>query len=150
MGERTPYADSKVRGSFTRIDTTHTRSHFARAVLEGITFSLRDSKELMSELSGRKFDKILSVGGGSKNKDWLQMQADIFDTEIITLTTEQGPGLGAAMMAAVGLGWFTDLKECAKIFVHYKKGVSPINENVMKYNEVYNSYRKIYDATKNL
>lgn len=150
VGERTPYADSKVRGSFTRIDTTHTRSHFARAVLEGITFSLRDSKELMSELSGRKFDKILSVGGGSKNKDWLQIQADIFDTEIITLTTEQGPGLGAAMMAAVGLGWFTDLKECAKIFVHYKKGVSPINENVMKYNEVYNSYRKIYDATKNL
>ncbi|MFC2476345.1 MAG: xylulokinase, partial [Catonella sp.] len=92
VGERTPYADSKVRGSFTRIDTTHTRAHFARAVLEGITFSLRDSMELMSELTAKKFDKILSVGGGSKNKDWLQMQADIFDTEIITLTTEQGPG----------------------------------------------------------
>ena len=126
VGERTPYADSKVRGSFTRIDTTHTRAHFARAVLEGITFSLRDSMELMSELTAKKFDKILSVGGGSKNKDWLQMQADIFDTEIITLTTEQGPGLGAAMMAAVGAGWFEDLKECAKTFVHYKSGISPV------------------------
>ena len=150
VGERTPYADSKVRGSFTRIDTTHTRAHFARAVLEGITFSLRDSMELMSELTEKKFDKILSVGGGSKNKDWLQMQADIFDTEIITLTTEQGPGLGAAMMAAVGTGWFEDLKECAKTFVHYKSGISPVKENVLKYNEAYESYKKVYGATKDL
>lgn len=150
VGERTPYADSKVRGSFTRIDTTHTRAHFARAVLEGITFSLRDSMELMSELTAKKFDKILSVGGGSKNKDWLQMQADIFDTEIITLTTEQGPGLGAAMMAAVGAGWFEDLKECAKTFVHYKSGISPVKENVLKYNEAYESYKKVYGATKDL
>ena len=150
VGERTPYADSKVRGSFTRIDTTHTRAHFARAVLEGITFSLRDSMELMSELTEKKFDKILSVGGGSKNKDWLKMQADIFDTEIITLTTEQGPGLGAAMMAAVGTGWFEDLKECAKTFVHYKSGISPVKENVLKYNEAYESYKKVYGATKDL
>ena len=150
VGERTPYADSKVRGSFTRIDTTHTRAHFARAVLEGITFSLRDSMELMSELTAKKFDKILSVGGGSKNKDWLQMQADIFDTEIITLTTEQGPGLGAAMMAAVGTGWFEDLKECAKTFVHYKSGISPVKENVLKYNAAYESYKKVYGATKDL
>ena len=150
VGERTPYADSKVRGSFTRIDTTHTRAHFARAVLEGITFSLRDSMELMSELTAKKFDKILSVGGGSKNKDWLQMQADIFDTEIITLTTEQGPGLGAAMMAAVGTGWFEDLKECAKTFVHYKSGINPVKENVLKYNEAYASYKKVYGATKDL
>ena len=150
VGERTPYADSKVRGSFTRIDTTHTRAHFARAVLEGITFSLRDSMELMSELIAKKFDKILSVGGGSKNKDWLQMQADVFDTEIITLTTEQGPGLGAAMMAAVGTGWFADLKECEKTFVHYKSGISPVKENVLKYNEAYESYKKVYGATKDL
>ena len=150
VGERTPYADSKVRGSFTRIDTTHTRAHFARAVLEGITFSLRDSMELMSELTEKKFDKILSVGGGSKNKDWLQMQADIFDTEIITLTTEQGPGLGAAMMAAVGTGWFANLNECAKTFVHYKSGISPVKENVLKYNEAYESYKKVYGATRDL
>lgn len=150
VGERTPYADSKVRGSFIRMDTTHTRAHFARAVLEGITFSLRDSMELMSELTAKKFDKILSVGGGSKNQDWLQMQADIFDTEIITLTTEQGPGLGAAMMAAVGTGWFEDLKECAKTFVHYKSGISPVKENVLKYNEAYESYKKVYGATKDL
>ena len=150
VGDRTPYAASKVRGSFPRIDTTHTRAHFARAVLEGITFSLRDSMELMSELTEKKFDKILSVGGGSKNKDWLQMQADIFDTEIITLTTEQGPGLGAAMMAAVGAGWFEDLKECAKTFVHYKSGISPVKENVLKYNEAYESYKKVYGATKDL
>ena len=120
------------------------------AVLEGITFSLRDSKELMAGLTGRKFDKILSVGGGSKNKEWLQIQADIFDTEIITLTTEQGPGLGAAMMAAVGLGWFNNLNECAGTFVHYKSAALPKSEDVHKYNEVYESYKKVYAATKDL
>ena len=54
------------------------------------------------------------------------------------------------MMAAVGTGWFEDLKECAKTFVHYKSGISPVRENVLKYNEAYESYKKVYGATKDL
>lgn len=110
-GERTPYTDSQIRGTFMGIDISHRRDHFARFVLEGVTFSLRDSQELMRNYSNKTFDQIVSVGGGAQNKEWLQMQADIFDTRVVTLSTEQGPGMGAAMIAAVGTGWFSNFED---------------------------------------
>lgn len=149
-GERTPYTDSNIRGSFIGIDIAHTRDHFARSVLEGVTFSLRDSQELMREYSGKVFDEIVSVGGGAKNKEWLQIQADIFNTPVVTLETEQGPGLGAAMIAAVGTGWFVDFNECADVFVNYQEKIIPNKENVEKYEEIYKVYKTIYEATKGL
>lgn len=149
VGERTPHADSKVRGSFIGIDINHTRDHFTRSVLEGITFSLKDSQILMEEKAGKSFKKIISVGGGAKNKEWLQIQADIFDATIVTMGTEQGPAMGAAMLAAVGIGWFADLKECAAEVVTYKEEILAIPENVEKYKHSYKKYREIYPATKN-
>lgn len=147
-GERTPYTDSEIRGTFIGMDINHTRDHFTRSVLEGITFSLRDSYELMKEFSGKSFKEIVSVGGGSKNTEWLQMQADIFNAPVTTLKAEQGPALGAAMIAAVGAGWFNDFIDCADRFVQYKKDVIPNPDNVERYNELYNIYREIYPSIK--
>lgn len=149
-GERTPYTDSKIRGTFLGIDINHTRNHFSRAVLEGITYSLRDSQEIMRTYFNKSFKQIVSVGGGAKNKDWLQMQADIFNTPVVTLETEQGPGMGAAMIAAVGAGWFTDFKECSDVFVNYQSEVQPNLENVKKYEKSYAIYREIYPTIKDL
>ena len=148
VGERTPHIDSQVRGTFIGIDTNHTRDHFTRAVLEGITFSLKDSQLLMEEKAGKTFKKIISVGGGAKNREWLQMQADIFDASIVTMETEQGPAMGAAMIAAVGVSWFADLKICAQEVVSYKEEIHSIPENVEKYEVCYRKYREIYPATK--
>lgn len=150
VGERTPHVDSQIRGSFIGMDTNHTLKHFAKAVLEGITFSLKDSQALMEEVAGRTFKRIVSVGGGAKNADWLQMQADIFNAEVTCLTAEQGPGLGAAMLAAVGLDWFDSLEACAEVFVSYKESVYPIPENVEKYRQQYLLYQQVYPATKDL
>ncbi|MGX7031359.1 xylulokinase [Vagococcus zengguangii] len=150
VGERTPHADSQIRGSFIGLDTTHSLKHLAKAILEGITFSLKDSQQLMEVESNRKFERIVSVGGGAKNKDWLQMQADIFNAEIIGLETEQGPGMGAAMLAAIGLGWFDDALACAEQFVKYKGSTKPIVENVEKYQQYYELYQQVYPATKTL
>lgn len=150
VGERTPHVDSHIRGSFIGIDTSHTLVHFTRSILEGITFSLKDSQRLMSEVAGKTFTRIVSVGGGSKNKDWLQMQADIFDAEIVSLTAEQGPGLGAAMLAALGCGWFEDITACAEKFVEYTDPIQPISENVAVYREVYEQYKRIYPNVKNI
>lgn len=150
VGERTPHVDSEIRGSFIGIDTTHTIKHFAKAVLEGITFSLKDSQTLMEEAKGEKFETVISVGGGAKNRDWLQMQADIFNTKIQTLKIEQGPGLGAAMLAAVGTGWFRDTKECAEKFVSYGEIINPNGESVKKYEKLYEKYKKIYKYTKEI
>ncbi|EPH95895.1 xylulokinase [Enterococcus faecalis 13-SD-W-01] len=150
VGERTPHTDSQIRGSFIGIDTRHRMKHFSRAVLEGITFSLKDSQVIMEKTANRTFKKIISVGGGAKNPDWLQMQADIFDTTIATLTTEQGPGMGAAMLAAIGSGLFKDAQSCAETFVSYDKEITPDPENVKKYKKIYKTYQKAYQRTAEL
>lgn len=147
VGERIPYKDSQIRGSFIGIGTHHRLTHFARAVLEGITFSLKDSQEIMKTVAGRNFKQIISVGGGAKNPDWLQMQADIFDAEMLVLETEQGPGLGAAMLAAVGSGLCADFASCVDRFVHYAKKIQPDPEKVARYEKVYALYKKVYPQT---
>lgn len=149
MGERTPHIDSQIRASFIGVDARHTRAHFNRAVLEGITYSLKDAQNLMTQ-AGKKFNQVVSVGGGAKNPTWLQMQADIFDCEIVTLQVEQGPGLGAAMLAALGLGWFATPQACVATFVSYGKTYQPISENVKRYQDYYGLYQKVYGATKEL
>ena len=149
-GERTPYTDSQIRGSFLGMDQGHTLSHFARAVLEGITFSLKDSQKLMEKHTGKVFEKIVSVGGGAKNPTWLQMQADIFDTTIVTLSTEQGPGMGAAMLAAMGQGWFADIEACVASFVKEAASYEPNPSQVSKYQDVYAIYQEGYEATKKI
>jgi len=147
-GERTPHADSGVRGSFIGIDISHTMTHFTRAVMEGITFSLKDCMELMIK-AGKRFERIISTGGGAKNKDWLQIQADIFNCGIITLETEQGPSLGACMTAAIGAGWFDSFQDCAQKFVNLSKEYTPNPQNAEKYKMVYEKYKQIYAATQN-
>jgi xylulokinase len=149
VGERTPHADSNIRGSFIGIDAAHERKHFARAVLEGITFSLNESIEIFRS-SGKTIDSIVSIGGGAKNDTWLQMQADIFNAKIEKLTSEQGPGMGAAMLAAYGCGWYPSLKECAEVFTQTAKTYYPIQENVEAYQKLFTIYKQVYLQTKEL
>ncbi|MBP2099615.1 xylulokinase [Enterococcus rivorum] len=150
VGERTPYADSQIRGSFIGLDANHTLKHLAKAVLEGITFSLKDSQQLMEQIAHKKFTKIVSVGGGAKNRDWLQIQADVFNTKVVNLEVEQGPGLGAAMIAAVGCQWFEDIQKCSDVFVKYQEEFEPNIDNVEKYKEIYQIYTEVYAATKGI
>ncbi|MCR2820938.1 xylulokinase [Lederbergia panacisoli] len=148
-GERTPHADSVIRGSFIGMDASHERKDFVRAVLEGITFSLNESIEIFRE-NGKKIDTVISIGGGAKNKTWLQMQADIFNVEIKKLASEQGPGMGAAMLAAFGSGWFSSLKECADQFVQVSETYTPKVENVEVYKKLFKLYQDVYKSTKTL
>ncbi|RSD27045.1 xylulokinase [Mesobacillus subterraneus] len=149
VGERTPHADSAIRGSFIGIDASHERKHFARAVLEGITFSLNESIEIFRS-SGKTIESIISIGGGAKNETWLQMQADIFNAKIEKLTSEQGPGMGAAMLAAYGCGWYPSLKDCAAAFIQVAKTYEPIPENVEKYQKLFSVYQNVYTQTRTL
>lgn len=149
VGERTPYADATVRASFIGIDSSHQRKDFTRAVLEGITFSLHESIEIFRR-NGKLIDTIVSIGGGAQNDDWLQMQADIFDAKIVRLTSEQGPGMGAAMLAAYGCGWFDSLNDCAEKFLKEDKVFTPIKENVEKYKILFPLYQQVYLQTKDL
>lgn len=149
VGERTPYPDANIRGSFIGMDAGHKLPHFARAVLEGITFSLRESIDIL-RASGKTIDTVISIGGGAKNDNWLQMQADIFNAEIVRLESEQGPAMGAAMLAAYGCGWFPSLQDCASAFLRPAKKYEPNPDTVVKYNTLFASYQRIYGATREL
>lgn len=147
VGERTPYPDASIRGSFIGLDASHTLEHCAKAVVEGITFSLRDSIELMRG-AGKTINRIVSIGGGAKNEAWLQIQADIFGAEIVQLESEQGPALGAAMLAAVGCGWYDSLELCAEAMVRPAGSWKPRPAEVSQYNELYSIYQEIYASTR--
>jgi len=149
VGERTPHADSAIRGSFIGMDSSHERKHFVRSILEGITFSLNESIQIFRD-NGKTIDTIVSIGGGAKNEEWLQIQADIFDAKIIRLSSEQGPGMGAAMLAAYGCGWFDSLKECADKFLTVEKEFIPDKENVETYKKLFTIYQDIYGQTKKI
>ncbi|TVY03249.1 xylulokinase [Cohnella terricola] len=149
VGERTPHADAKIRGSFIGIDGSHTRAHFARAVMEGITFSLNESIA-MFRAAGKTVDTIVSIGGGAKNPLWLQMQADIFQANVVALENEQGPGLGAAMLAAVGCGWFPTLDACGEVFVKHARIYRPNEETSQRYEQLFDVYRQMYGQTQSI
>lgn len=147
VGERTPHADAVIRASFIGIQASHKRIDFARAVIEGITFSLNETIEIFRE-RGKAIDTVISIGGGAQNDIWLQIQADIFNAAIVRLSSEQGPAVGAAMLAAWGCGWYESLQQCAKVFITSSKTFQPIPENVEKYKEIYGLYKMVYHQTR--
>ncbi|HTG69807.1 MAG TPA: xylulokinase [Candidatus Udaeobacter sp.] len=149
VGERTPHPDSLIRASFIGVDGSHERIHFARAVMEGITFSLNESVDLFRR-AGKTVDTVISIGGGAQNPVWLQMQADIFDAKVVALENEQGPGLGAAMLAAYGSGWFDSLESCADKFVKHADLYSPQPEAVAAYAGIFKIYQQVYEQTRGL
>lgn len=148
-GERTPHADPHIRASFIGMDGSHKRIDFARAVMEGITFSLNESVAMFRN-AGKTVDKIVSIGGGAQNPAWLQMQADIFNATVVSLENEQGPGLGAAMLAAYGCGWFESLGACAEKFVKHTDSYTPQPEAAAAYEDLFKVYQQVYVQTRGM
>lgn len=149
VGERTPYNDAKIRGTFIGIDGLHRKRDFVRSVMEGITFSINETVHIFRKY-GNSIKSVVSIGGGAKSDLWLQMQADIFNSQVISLQNEQGPGMGAAMLAAVALGWYSSLRQCAEHFVLQKKVFDPNPGNVERYKNLFHIYRQIYPQIKKI
>src|SRR5699024_3427962 len=118
-----------------------------RAVIEGITFSLNESIEIMRK-NGKDISRVVSIGGGAKNSQWLQIQADVFDAEVMTRTEEQGPAYGAAMIGAVGEEWIEDFSEVSEAWIEYGTTFTPIRENTEQYRRLFKLYRKVYENTQ--
>ncbi len=148
-GERTPHNDALARGSFVGMDSSHTKNEFVKAIMEGITFSLKESLNLI-EQNGMEVDTIVSIGGGAKSRAWLQMQADIFGKEVVSLRNEQGPAMGAAIIAAAGCGWFESLQEAAAVFVQNDVSVMPDPEKTKRYEQIFALYQQVYTQTKDI
>lgn len=114
-GERCPYPDPAARGVFFGLGLEHGHAAMNRAVMEGVTFSLRQVAERIFAMDpDMKPEKIILSGGGAKSEVWRQMAADIFGLPVATISgSGEGGAYGAALVAGVGLGLWKDLVEAA-------------------------------------
>lgn len=149
MGERSPHNDPKARGTFIGMTMDTTREDMTQAVLEGVAFGLRDSLEVARSL-GVKIERTKICGGGAKSPLWKKIIANVMNLKVDVIESEEGPGYGGAILAAVGCGGYGSVEEAAGKLVRVTGTVEPEEELVAKYEERYQKFRKIYPAVKNL
>lgn len=142
-GERTPHLDPLARGAFVGLTTRHTAAHLARAVMEGVVYSLRDGLEIMRGL-GLSIREIRATGGGGKSTLWRQLQADIYGAPVATLSAEEGPAYGAALLAGVGVGAFADVDDAVSHCVTVAGITEPVPAAVERHEALYAIYRGLY------
>jgi len=147
MGERTPHLDPIAKGVFFGLSAIHTKTDMLRAVMEGVTYSLKDCMEIIAEM-GVSSTNVRASGGGGKSPLWKQMQSDVFNTPVETLSLSEGGALGVALLAGVGTGVYKSVPEACDAVLSVKSSLSPIKENTELYNKYYNIYTKLYPALK--
>lgn len=145
LGERTPYSDPDARGSFIGLTISHERAHMTRAVLEGVIYALRDSLEIIKDISG-DIKQIRLSGGGAKSKLWRQIVADIFGIPVHLTNATEGAAFGAAILAAVAGGKYDSVDEACKTLIATTDVMNPIPDHVERYNEYYKVYHTLYNT----
>lgn len=144
-GELTPYADPMLCGSFTGMRATHTRGHFTRAVLEGVSLSLLHSKKTLDEI-GIPYNSVGTIiGGGAKGPLWKQITADALGMSL-RVTESSDSSLGSAMLAGLAVGVFATPREAVNKCIKEVSIAHPIPENTEKYQKLFEEYVKIHDA----
>ena len=144
-GERTPHPDPLARGAFVGLTVRHDFPHLTRAVLEGVSFGLRDSFELMKSAGLEDINQVRVTGGGARSPIWRQILADIFDAEIVTVNTTEGAAYGAALLAATGAGIYDSVEMACDATIQVTGSTKP-GKDVPRYDEIYPLYRDLYPA----
>lgn len=149
MGERSPHNNPNARGVFFGMSMDTGRKDMTVAVLEGVAFALRDSIEAAKE-AGAVLSTTKICGGGAKSPLWKSIVANVTGLTVETVESEQGPALGAAMLAAVGCGCFSSVNSAAKTVVRVTGKTVPDHGLSAQYEEKYNKFRRLYPALKDL
>ncbi|MGN0243195.1 MAG: xylulokinase [Lachnospiraceae bacterium] len=147
MGERTPHLDPDCRGVFFGISAIHKKPDFVRAVMEGVSYSLKDCNDILNEM-GIHVQEMMACGGGGKSPLWRQMLADMYDCDVKTVRQQEGPALGVAILAGVGAGLFESVESACDKFISPDQSNQPIEEHTVKYNDFHHIYKKLYSALK--
>ena len=147
IGERCPYTDPVARGGFIGLGLYHGRHEITRAIMEGVVFSLRDVFELISTME-LSVTEIRTSGGGSLSPLWRQMQADVFQCLVTTVSgSGEGGAYGAALIAGVGVGIWPGVEEAVKV-LRVETETLPDVKNKEIYENLYSVYRNLYKALK--
>ena len=147
MGERTPHLNADARGVFFGLSAIHTKADLLRAVMEGVTFSLRDCVEILKGM-GVETSDMLATGGGGSSPLWRQMLADVFGLPVKTVASKEGPALGVAILAAVGVGLYPSVREACSVMIKTNPPQEAIAENTPEYEKYYRLYTALYPALK--
>ena len=149
MGERSPHNDPSARAAFIGMSMDTTREEMTQAVLEGVAFGLRDSLEVARNLE-IQIERTKICGGGAKSLLWKKIIANVMNLKVDVIESEEGPGYGAAILAAVGCGEFENVESAVDKLVHVVETVEPEVELVEKYEERYQKFKKYYPALRGL
>ncbi len=141
LGERCPYFNPKARGDFFGLGMLHSRAHFARALLEGVAFSLYDCLQVLSDFN-RNLEDISIIGGGAKSPLWSQIICDVFGLEV-KFPRNAESSYGGALLAGVGVGVFSSEYEAAEKCIKAEKVYTPNMNNHEKYSKIYSVYKDI-------
>lgn len=147
MGERSPHNDVNARGAFIGMRPDTTRKQMTLAVLEGVTFALRDCLEAAKK-NGVNIERTMLCGGGAKSPLWRKIIANVMGMPVDIPQTEQGPSYGAVMLAMVGCGEYKTVKDAAKAIVRVKETVLPDEKIAALYVQRYAHFVKLYPALK--
>ncbi|MGH4049972.1 MAG: xylulokinase [Clostridium sp.] len=145
MGERTPHLDPFAKGVFFGISARHTKRDMLRSVMEGVGYSLKDSLEIIKEM-GIDAKEVRASGGGGKSPLWRQIQADLYNCEVITTNSTEGPALGVAILAGVGAGVYPSVAAACERVINTVTSQKPLEKNIELYNKYYEIYKKLYPA----
>lgn len=147
MGERTPHLDAYAKGVFFGLTPKHTKSHMIRSIMEGVSYSLKDCMEIIKGLE-IEIREVRASGGGSKSSLWRQIQSDMFNSEVVTINSTEGPALGVALLAGVGTGIYSSVQEACDSVIIRENSQKPIIDNYKIYEQYYKIYRRLYLSLK--
>ncbi|MBL7140937.1 MAG: xylulokinase [Planctomycetes bacterium] len=146
-GERTPHADPNARAAWIGLSNMHTRAHMARAVLEGATYAMRDCLEIIQGM-GVPVKEIRVAGGGARSRFWRALQADIYKQPVWTVSSEEGPAYGVALLAGVGTGVWSSVPEACDATIQTRQATRPTRARVRRYDVLYPEYGQLYRSLK--
>jgi xylulokinase len=146
-GERTPHLDPHARGALIGLTLAHGRGHIVRAIMEGVTYALRDSLAIIEDL-GVPVKQVRAGGGGAKNPFWRQMQADVFGKAVNAMTADEGPAYGVALLAAVGAGHYKNITEACTAAVRTADGSKPDAKARKTYDRNFPVFQGLYRSLR--
>jgi len=148
-GERTPHADPDVRAMFQGLSLGHGRGVLVRSVLEGVAYGLRDSLELLRDL-GVDARVGRASGGGARSRVWLEIVASVLDLPLELTAVEEGAAYGAALLAGVRAGVWSDADEAVAACVRVRDRIEPNDDRRPVYADGYERFRQLYPMLRAL
>ena len=147
-GERTPHPDPLARGAFIGLTIRHSRAHMTRALLEGVAFGLKDSFTLILNAGLDTITQVRASGGGTKGALWRQILASVLEAELVTVNTAEGAAYGAALLAGVGAGVWSDVPSASDACIKITGSTQPVLSEIDVYRQTYPVYQDLYPALK--